>query len=68
MDAKERLAFRMLRSSMKKAVRKNPGITVGEFFSSRKDKEVGGSFLFVLALLIIFGFLIFVITFQGEPD
>ena len=64
LNLKQRIAFRLLKTQMKKEIKKNQHVTVGEFLSSKKGKEIGGSILVILLLIILFGFLIFVMTFQ----
>jgi hypothetical protein len=65
LNLKQRVAFRLLKPAMKKALKENPEITVGEFFAKRSgEPKTGGSILVVILLLVLFGFLVFVINFQ----
>lgn len=64
MNLKQRLSFRLLKSTMKKAVKKNGHITLGEFLTAKREKESGGSILVILLIVLLMGFALFVITFQ----
>lgn len=64
MNFKERLSFRLLRSSMKKAIKKNQHVTLSEFLVSKRKTNSGSSILVILLLIMLMGFVVFVITFQ----
>jgi hypothetical protein len=66
LNLKQRMGFRMMKTSMKKAIRKNQHVTLGEFLTSKKKTDGGGSILILLVLLILMGFVVFVITFQDK--
>lgn len=66
MNLKERLTFRLLKSSMKKAIRKNQHVTLREFLASKRKTDLGSSILIILLLVLLMGFVLFVITFQDK--
>jgi hypothetical protein len=61
MTRTEKISFRLLKSKMKKAARKDPNITVAEFFSTQKSAGsvvlwilLGGLLLFFFLFLMLF--------------
>ena len=54
----------LLKRSMKKAIRKNHSITVGEFLASKKDPGAFGAIGILLAVVVLVAFILFVSLFQ----
>lgn len=66
LSLKQFLGFQLMKKSMKKAVRKNQDVTVREYLLSNQKSGQKRNILIILLLLVLFGFLVFVITFQDK--
>lgn len=68
LNLEQRIAFGFLRSSMKKAVRKNPAITAGEYFLSRKKMKGWLKILLIILGVFLLAFIIFAIAYGAGQE
>lgn len=65
---KEYIAFTLLKPSMKKAIRKDPGITVADYFASQKKMKTWLKVLLIVAGVFILAFIIFAIAYGAGTE
>lgn len=65
---KEYMAFSLLKPSMKKAIRRNPDITVGEYFALQKKMKTWLKVLLIVAGVFLLAFIIFAIAYGAGTE
>jgi hypothetical protein len=60
----ERISFNALKLDMKRILKKEPNISVSEYYSSKKSKRMGAGWIFVISFfgLLLILFLVFIIA------
>jgi hypothetical protein len=65
MNLVTRLSFKLLRAKMKKAVKRDPAITVNEFMNSQKKMKTWLLVLIIVLGAILVAFIIFALAYGG---
>lgn len=68
LSMEQRITFGMVRSSMKKAVRKNPAITAGEFFASKKKMKGWLKVVLIVLGVFLLAFIIFAFAYGAGQE
>ena len=66
MNLGARVSFRILKAKMRKAVKKDPAITVNEFMNSQKKRSPGMVVLIILLAAILVFFIFFIVFYPGD--
>ncbi len=61
----QKIAYKLMRASMKKAVKKDPSITTGTFLSSSKKMKTWLLILIIVLGAFLLAFLIFALAYSG---
>jgi len=64
----QRVAFMMMKPSMKKAITKNPAITMGEYFAAKKKMKTWLKVLLIVGGVLLLAFIIFAIAYGAGSE
>jgi len=65
MTLMERVAFRLVKMKMKKALKKNPDMRAGEFFAAQKKMKTWLLVIVIVLGALLLAFLIFALAYSG---
>lgn len=68
LTAKNRIAFELLKPSMKKAIRKNPDITLGEYMDNKKKMKTWVKVLLIVGGILFLALLIFAFAYGAGQE
>lgn len=64
----QRMVFTMMKPSMKKAIKKDPAITTGEYFAVKKKMKTWLKVLLIVGGVLLLAFIIFAIAYGAGSE